>query len=38
MGGWGSLDRVRCFHNRMIKEWHGRPGEFSKSLGGRVDM
>ena len=38
MEGQGSLDHVRCFCDRAIKEWHGRPGEFFKSLGGGVDM
>ena len=37
MGGQGSSDHVHCFRNRAIREWHGRLGEFSKSLGGRVD-
>ena len=38
MGEWGSSDHVHCFHDRVIREWHGRPGEFSRSLGGEVDM
>ena len=37
MEGQRSLDCVRCFHDRAIREWHGKLGEFSKSLGGRVD-
>ena len=37
MGGQGSLDHIRCFHDRAIREWRGRLGEFSKSLEGRVD-
>ena len=35
-GGQGSLGRVRHFHDRKIKWWHGRPDEFSRSLGGGV--
>ena len=38
MGGQGSLDCVCRFHDRAIREWHGRLGEFSKSLEGGVDM
>ena len=38
MEGQGSSDHVHHFRDRVIREWHGRPGEFSKSLGGRVDM
>ena len=38
MGEWGSLDHVCHFCDRAIGEWHGRPGEFSRSLGGGVDM
>ena len=26
MEGWGSLDHVCCFCNRVIGEWHGKPG------------
>ena len=37
-GEQGSSDHVCCFRDRTIRGWHGRPGEFSKSLGGRVDM
>ena len=36
MGEQESLGHVCHFYNRVIREWHGRPGEFSKSLGGRV--
>ena len=34
----GSSDHVHHFHDREIRGWHGRPGEFSKSLEGRVGM
>ena len=35
-GGQGSLGCVCRFHNRAIREWHGRQDGFSKSLGGGV--
>ena len=36
MEGQGSLDRVHHFCDRVIRKWHERQGEFSKSLGGEV--
>ena len=33
-GGFGKFGPCTLFHDREIREWRGRLGEFSKSLGG----